>query len=142
MVKYRTREEYLHSKENIEKLRRNRANQIVSPSKGKKIWKNKQHPRGMLGHKHSIETRKKMGSPGKLNPMYGVRLEENVLRMKLNNPMKNPDVARKVHNTVKLRYASGELEENRKRQSEMMKRLFKDPEFIKRYIEGFCRKYG
>lgn len=33
---------------------------------------------------------------GKDNPMYGITLKCNVDRMKLNNPMKNPDVAKKV----------------------------------------------
>lgn len=47
-----TQKEYLMSEENINRLRLNRKNQLVSPSKGKKLWVNKEHPRGMLGKKN------------------------------------------------------------------------------------------
>jgi G:T-mismatch repair DNA endonuclease (very short patch repair protein) len=96
MVLSKKQREYVYSEENIARLKQNRKNQKESPFKGH-TWEGKTHPRGFKGHKHTKEDRKKMSHLGQSNPMYGVRLEKNVKRMKENNPMKNPEIAKKVH---------------------------------------------
>jgi len=114
---------YLYSEENIERLRRNRKNQKVSPFKGH-TWKGKEHPRGMLGKKNPSRARLNRLQTKEKNPMYGIRLEKNVERMKNNNPMKNPETARKVH------------EKNRVFMKEKMKDPKKREAFVKRIRSG------
>lgn len=79
--------DYLYSKENIEKLRLNRKNQKESPFRGHS-WKDKVHPRGFKGYKHTEEARRKMSHPGESNPMFGVSLPQNIERMKNGGAMK------------------------------------------------------
>lgn len=52
------------------------------------------------------------------NPMFGKERPDAVERMKANNPMKNKSVALRVSETLKERYASGELQPHRPSEEE------------------------
>ncbi len=77
--------QYLYSEENINRMRKLSFKKGNIPfHKGKKIWENKQHPRGNLGKKKTPEELKRMSLrvQGEKNPMFGIRVEKAVERMK------------------------------------------------------------
>lgn len=96
------------------------------PMKGKKHWDDKPHPRGFKGKKRTQKELKQMSKRmmGKKNPMSGVKLEKNVRRMKENNPMWNPESARKSR------------EKTQRIQKEKMKDEKQKEAFVKRIRSG------
>ncbi len=114
-----------------------------NPNKGKHMWANKAHPRGNLGKKKTPDELIRMSerSKGKNNAMYGVRLEQNVERMKNNNPMKNPEISKRVH--TKLGILAKERCKNPEFKENWMKKLragMKRPTLPERILTGIVEK--
>jgi len=72
---------------------------------------------GVTGLTHTEESRKKMGSKGSCHPNWGKHLKESTKRkiadkLKINNPMYNPDVVEKVRrkNLGKIPWNKGKTE--------------------------------
>lgn len=74
-----------------------------SPNKGKHLWENKKHPRGMLGKKHSNQTKNRiidslLGNKRAVGMIHTEEYRENMHKRMagLNNPSNREDVKEKI----------------------------------------------
>lgn len=117
---------YLYSDKNRNKLIKNGyVKGQISPFKNKK-WEDYGGYRfPAKGHINSKLSQRNRLNIGEKNPMWGIRLEKNVERMKKNNPVFNQEIAKRI----------------RKNYSLTMKKKYSNPEekkiFIRRISKGW-----